>query len=159
MEPLQHGRIYSFADWPVMAVPDAAGVYTIWRAHEFLYVGMAGRDPLPNIVSSASESRRFGLRSRLSSHASGRRSGDQFCIYVSDRLILSRLTGDQLAGIGTGKLSLDRMTRDFIRNELTFRFLVTPNGTTARRLEGAIKVSGLPGIGRPLLNAGQVAPE
>ena len=33
-----------FADWPDEQVPRrTAGVYTVWRAEEFLYVGMSGR--------------------------------------------------------------------------------------------------------------------
>ena len=42
---------------------------------------------------------------RLASHASGRRSGDQFLIYVCDRLVLPRL-GNRIGEIAGGALSL-----------------------------------------------------
>ena len=36
--------LYRFSDWPNDAVPQvAAGVYTIWRDEQLVYVGMAGR--------------------------------------------------------------------------------------------------------------------
>jgi hypothetical protein len=49
-----------------------------------------------------------GLRSRLVGHASGRRSGDQFCVYVADLLVLSEpkpqdiaTSSDPLGGRGS----------------------------------------------------------
>lgn len=65
---LVEGPVYLSRDWPNPAVPKvAAGVYTIWQGSELIYAG---------------------LYSRLSSHWAGRRSGDQFCVYVADRLVL-----------------------------------------------------------------------
>src|SRR5262252_4597308 len=112
IEALARGPIYRFADWPIADVPNAAGVYTIWRQSDFLYVGMAGRIDRSPTGSSMAGNRVYGLRSRLGSHASGRRSGDQFCVYACDRFIVPELSADQLAAIGIGKLSLDRMTQD-----------------------------------------------
>jgi hypothetical protein len=44
MQELAAGPLFRFADWPNDQVPPrAAGVYTVWRADEFLYVGMSGR--------------------------------------------------------------------------------------------------------------------
>ena len=44
VDELASGPLFSFADWPVNMVPRrAAGVYTIWRAGDFIYVGMSGR--------------------------------------------------------------------------------------------------------------------
>ncbi len=38
------GPACRFSDWPNAEVPRrAAGVYTIWRQEEFIYVGMSGR--------------------------------------------------------------------------------------------------------------------
>ena len=74
---LEHGQLFWFADWPVAAVPrSGALVYTVWRrSSDFIYVGIAGR-------GETSSARGFGPFGRLASHASGRRSGDQFCVYV-----------------------------------------------------------------------------
>ena len=86
LDALEHGELFWFGDWPVVAVPrSGAIVYTVWnRSGQFIYVGMAGRGE----TSAARGSGPFG---RLNSHASGRRSGDQFCVYVCDRLVLPTL--------------------------------------------------------------------
>jgi hypothetical protein len=55
----------------------------VWRGDEFVYVGISYRDPTATTNKGAK-----GLYGRLASHASGRRSGDQFCIYVCDRFVL-----------------------------------------------------------------------
>ena len=75
------------------------------------------------------------LNSRLTQHARVRRSGDQFCVYVSDRLVMKNLTDEQLDGIGEGTYSLDHQIRDFIRTELSYRYLLVPDDPTARALE------------------------
>ena len=75
------------------------------------------------------------LQSRLNQHASGRRSGDQFCVYVSDRLVMKNLTDEQLGGIGEGTYSLDHQIRDFIRTELSYSYLLVADDPTARALE------------------------
>jgi hypothetical protein len=77
-----------------------------------------------------------GLVSRLSSHASGQRSGNRFCIYVCDRLVLKTLTAQEIEEVAAGRLSLDQRTRDLIRTKLAFRFVSVPdNGrrSTSRR--------------------------
>ena len=147
IEVLISGPIYRFADWPIRDVPSAPGVYTIWRLAECLYVGMAGRNAQSTDASSKARKRPYGLRSRLGSHASGRRSGDQFCVYACDRLIVPGLNVGELASIGTGKLSLDRMTRDLVRRTLVFRFVVSVDGATALRTETEFKL-----LRQPLLN-------
>jgi hypothetical protein len=73
------------------------GVYTIWRGDQFVYVGMSGRGAQREdfVASSHGTARQAkGLWTRLNSHASGRRSGDQFNVYVCDRLIVPVLTPD-----------------------------------------------------------------
>src|SRR5688572_12196863 len=96
LETLSIGQLAWFRDWPNLAVPaDVAGVYTIWSGDHFIYVGIAARC----------------LRRRLSSHASGRRGGDQFCVYVADRLVLPALTAEQITAISAGQTSLDRLVR------------------------------------------------
>jgi hypothetical protein len=36
-------------------------------------------------------------------HASGRRSGDRFCVYVADRLVLPTLSQEDITAIGSGR--------------------------------------------------------
>ncbi len=74
-----------------------------------------------------------GLFSQLNSHASGRRSGDQFCVYVSDRFVLPTLSADQIREIAAGRLSLDALIRDYVRQRLSYRFVETSDAATARR--------------------------
>jgi hypothetical protein len=142
---LTNGQLHRFADWPIHSVPKAPGIYTIWRGSEFLYVGIAGRGDSGQASG--------GLWRRLSSHASGRRSGDQLCIYVCDRLVLPRLA-ERLGEVEDGRLSLDAVTRTFIRQELGFRLVAMTSYAEAQELETRVKRVGLPNIGRPLLNPG-----
>jgi hypothetical protein len=153
-ERLFSGDVCRFADWPNKAVPNiAAGVYAIWRDETLVYVGMAGRSLTTDRIETlrAGGTTITGLFQRLRSHQSGRRSGDQFCVYVCDRLVLPTLTPAQLGQVGTGDLSLDALTRLFIHQHLTYRWLETRDGAEAYRLEG-LACRGEIGSGRPLLN-------
>ena len=90
---------------------------------------------------------------RLRSHASGRRSGDQFCVYVADRLVLPTLTQADIAAIASGRHQMDAFVRRYIHENLSYRFVMVPDGATAYTVEAAIK-SGKWEHGRPLLNPG-----
>jgi hypothetical protein len=77
---------FRFSDWRNSPVPlISAGNYVIWQGTELLYSGMAGRQFDPE---KAGGRLKYGLYTRLASHASGRLSGDQFCVYVANRLIM-----------------------------------------------------------------------
>jgi len=106
-------------------------VYTIWHQANLLYAGMSGRGARIEDFSAGTGSRAFGLWTRLDSHASGRRAGDQFNVYICDRFIVPTLTRDQQQAIAAGQLLLDRLTRDFIRENLTYRFLICQDGIEA----------------------------
>jgi hypothetical protein len=117
-------------------VPTTAwGVYTVWAHVEgeerLMYVGMGG--------TSSRREDGAGLLSRLSSHASGQRSGNRFCIYVCDRLVLRTLSDEDIAEIAAGRLSLDSRTREVIRSKFGFRLVSVPDARTALDLEKAIK--------------------
>jgi hypothetical protein len=147
-EALFSGDQLTFAAWSTTPVPKGPpGVYAIWRGETFLYVGISWREP-----SATSTGPSKGLWGRLDSHASGRRSGDQFCIYVCDRFVLPELSDDEIREVAAGARSLDRLTREFIRTHLSYRFVTTANGAEARALESSIRRDGLHGYGRPLLN-------
>ena len=76
----ERGPLHRFADYATLTavIPGSgAGVYTIWDDEGGpVYAGIAGRNPAGK-----------GLASRPRSHASGRRSGDQFCVYVADHYV------------------------------------------------------------------------
>jgi hypothetical protein len=151
---LASGASFSFADWPNDVVPRfGAGVYTVWdRGGRFVYVGMAGRSITDQTTPRNNP---HGLHTRLASHASGRRSGDQFCVYVADRLVLPTLSPDDLATISTGEHQVDAFVRRYIHEYLRYRFLMVSDGATAYRYESTIK-DGDWEQGRPLLNPGRL---
>jgi hypothetical protein len=146
---LETGPVRHFADRSTDHLPTGPGIYTIWRGDQFMYVGVAGRQSRTAEDSSASRS----LGSRLYSHASGRRSGDQFCIAVCDRLVLPTLDG-RLGEVASREIQLDSLTKAYIHTHLAFRCATTPDFATALRQEASIKRTGLRAAGKPFLNPG-----
>ncbi len=142
LQILATGPLFPFATWDRSLVPQSPGVYSAWRNGCLIYVGMAGR----------SYDQKAGLRGRLIQHAAGRRSGDQFCIYVCDRLVLPELTREQVLSIAAGTDSLDHLTKAFIHREVAFRFVACPDPDSARALEKEARMAGVPGAGVPMLN-------
>ena len=141
LEILKSGSLHHFADWPNKAMPRAAaGVYSIWNQHnEFVYIGMAGKGKSADDINAAQLSgKTTGLYSRLSSHASGMRSGDQFCVYVQDLFVLKQLSTDEIDQIVTRQLTLDRLVRDYVRHNLSYRFTITTDGAEAFKVEKII---------------------
>jgi len=105
-DELKQQPVHRFADWPNKDVPKGKpGVYLIYHEDRWIYIGMSFKN----------------LQSRLSQHASGRRSGDEFCVYVGDRLVMSKLSIDQMKGVFSGEYSLDDAIREFVRSQLSYR--------------------------------------
>lgn len=141
-------HLLPFASWPETPVPKGPpGVYTIWRADEFLYIGISWREPSTTVTGLSK-----GLWGRLDSHASGRRSGDQFCIYICDRFVLGSLESESIKAVADGHLSLDQLTRSYIREQLGYRFIATESGAEARAIESRVRREGYLHYGRPYLN-------
>lgn len=154
MTDLASGPLFRFADWPNEQVPRrAAGVYSVWRGEQLLYAGMSGRGSETGdfVATSGAHGVAKGLWTRLNSHASGRRSGDQFNIYICDRFVVPALTRGQQRRIGQGQLLLDQMTRSYIHLHLTYRFVLCRDGAEALAVERAVREGSLP-TGRPYLN-------
>jgi hypothetical protein len=97
-----------------------------------VYVGIAGRNPAGT-----------GLASRLRSHASGRRSGDQFCVYVADHYVLPELTREQIEAIRDSALSLDALVREKIDGAFSFRIVGVADYAAALAVEAAVKAGAL----------------
>jgi hypothetical protein len=142
LQSLATGPLFPFASWDRSLVPQSPGVYSVWRSDCLIYIGMAGR----------SQEQKAGLRGRLTQHDNGRRSGDQLCMYVSDRLVLPELTREQVLSIAAGTHSLDHLTKAFIHREVAFRFVVCTDPGSARALEKEARMAGVPGAGVPMLN-------
>ena len=123
----------SFSEDPRRYVPDRGSIiYSVWDKEEkFIYIGISG-------LQKSLEKR--SPLSRIVSHSSGRRSGNQFCIYIHDFYVIPKL-------IGKGEYNpsiafLDKLTKDFIQNNLSYRFVSfeTDNSDEiVRSLENKIK--------------------
>jgi len=90
-------------------------------------------------------------RSRIRQHIQGRRSGDQFCIYIQDFYVIPDLIRSDYT---PRKGHLDELVRNFIQSRLTFRFVVFQTDDSdqiVRRLEREIQ-SGRHLNQRPIIN-------
>ncbi|MGO9153987.1 hypothetical protein [Mycobacterium sp.] len=153
LRALETGPCHRFSEWPNRSVPKvAAGVYTVWEHDRLIYVGMSGRALAAEDIAAPDEpAKAKGLWTRLDSHASGRRSGDQFCVYVCDRFVVPRLSLQQQAQIGDGVLSLDALTRKHIHDHFEYRYVPVGNGSDAFALERDVQRGAL-SVGKPFLN-------
>ena len=124
---------FKFKNWPKKNFPTvAAGVYVIWDDQTLLYVGTAGKD-LDKAQKSGKN--KFGLITRLNSHASGRTAGDQFCSLLSNRIVIPSLTKTQIIKFKEGSVTLDQITKKYIRCNLEYQYLVVDNFQDAIDLE------------------------
>ena len=119
-------------------------IYTVFLDRsEYIYVGIGG-------LSGKSVQER-NPRSRIIQHAQGRRSGDQFCIYIQDFYVIPQLLK---ADYTPKKGYLDQLTKEFIQSRLTYRYLVVQtedSNTVVRQLERELQ-SNKYGHGVPKLN-------
>ena len=119
-------------------------IYTVFLDKtEYIYVGIGG-------LSGKSVSER-NPRSRIIQHSQGRRSGDQFCIYIQDFFVIPQLIGKDYT---PKKGYLDQLTREFIQSRLTYRYLVIQtedSNKIVRQLERELQ-SNKYGHGVPTLN-------
>ena len=147
LSTLINGPSFRFSDWPVERVPViAAGVYSIWEQGTLLYVGMSGKGGGAGqeaLKAAVKRGRPWGLRTRLASHASGSRSGDQFCIYVADYLVLPELTLLDIHKIAKREASFDEYVKRYIRDRLIFRFALTEQGSRAIEIKQLGRDGGL----------------
>lgn len=153
VKQLSEAPLFQFSDWPCPDLPRvASGVYAVFDSSgAFLYIGMAGA----NLEGAKTEyeqkpGKRSGLLDRLNSHATGHRSGDRFNVYIGDLFVLERLTAEEIRAISNQELSFDSLIRDFIRKNLSYRFIVTAH-TEVRPLESFIQTHGIDGT-KPSIN-------
>ena len=113
---------FKFKNWPKKNFPTvAAGVYVIWDEQTLLYVNTAGKDL--DKAKRAGKTK-FGLITRLNSHASGRAASDQFCSILANRIVIPSLTSAQMSKFKEGSLTLDQMNKKYIRTNLEYQYLV-----------------------------------
>ena len=93
--------------------------------------------------------RKKGLIARLESHAKRRSSGDQFNVYVTNRLVIPSLNHNQLTQFADGCRTLDLLTRH--HQHLKYQYLVLDKSAEAFALERLSQEGKLFGQ-KPLLN-------
>ena len=142
------GKAIPFSNPRIEEIPKYGSIiYTIWnKKNEFIYVGIAG-------VRSGVPLKKRNPRSRLKAHASGRRSGNQFCVYVQDFFVIPEIIKSKNKYKPARQL-LDKRTQEYIHKNLSYRYKVFQNNNgiaTVRRLENEIQ-GGIKGFGIPFLN-------
>lgn len=95
--------------------------------------------------------KRHGLVTRLTSHASGRLSGDQFCAYVANRLIIPTLDAADLQNFADGGITLDGLTRAYIHSHLEYQYMIVESSAEAVEVERQARSGTLFGT-KPVLN-------
>ncbi len=119
-------------------------IYTVFLdSTEYIYVGIGG------LAGKTAQDR--NPRSRIMQHCQGRRSGDQFCIYIQDFYVIPELIGSKYT---PQKGFLDQLTKQFIQSRLTYRYLVVQtedSNQVVRQLERELQHD-QHGYGLSLLN-------
>lgn len=78
-------------------------------------------------------------------------SGDQFCVYVANRLVVPQLAPEQLPRFATGELRLDALTRTYINDRFDYQFTCVETSAEAFGLEMRCRSGEIFGV-KPLLN-------
>ena len=91
---------------------------------------MSGKD-----IEKKQQKRKYGLVTRLSSHASGRLSGDQMNVYVANRFVVPEIDAAQQVKFAAGTLRLDTLTRQYIHEHFEYQYLVVKHSAEAYALE------------------------
>ena len=134
----------SFAEDPRKYISNNGSIiYSVWdKDDKFIYIGISGLQKLLEKRSPLS---------RMVSHCSGMRSGDQFCVYIHDFFVIPNLLKEKDYKPERG--SLDKLTKQYIHENLSYRFISfnsENSDSIVRKLENEIK-SGALGL-KPLLN-------
>jgi len=137
--------LLAFSSESIKEIPEFGSIlYTVFLDRsEFIYVGIGGL--------AGSDVKTRDPRSRIRQHIQGRRSGDQFCIYIQDFYVIRDLIRSDYT---PRKGHLDELVRNFIQSRLTFRFIVFQTDDSdqiVRTLEREIQ-SGLYLNKRPTIN-------
>ena len=134
----------SFAEDPRKYISNNGSIiYSVWdKEDKFIYIGISG-------LQKSLEKR--SPLSRMVSHCSGMRSGDQFCVYIHDFFVIPNLI--KVKDYKPERGSLDKLTKQYSHENLSYRFISFNSDNSdsiVRKLENEIK-SGALGL-KPLLN-------
>lgn len=144
---MKFSKLFKFSDWPNKDIPSvAAGIYAIWNGDELFYCGMSEHE-----IEKNQHKKKYGLVTRLDSHAIGRLSGDQFCVYVANRLVIPTLKQSDLPLFANGQLKLDTLTKRYIHEHLEYQYVLVDSSTEAYSVETEARSGKLFGQ-KPMLN-------
>jgi hypothetical protein len=71
----------------------------------------------------------------LHSHSTGLLSGDQFCVYVANRLVTPTLKQSGLSLYSEGELKLDSLIKLYIHDHLDYQYVIVNSSAEAYALE------------------------
>ena len=144
---MKFSKLFKFSDWPNKDIPSvAAGIYAIWNDDELFYCGMSGRE-----IEKNQHKKKYGLVTKLDSHAIGRLSGDQFCVNVANRLVIPTLKQSDLPLFANGQLKLDTLTKRYIHEHLEYQYVLVDSSAEAYSIETEARSGKLFGQ-KPMLN-------
>lgn len=150
IEQSHFSKRYRFSDWPNTRIPFiTAGVYAIWDAERLIYCGMSGREIEKYKYSNSKK--KYGLINRLHSHASGRLSGDQFCVYVANRIVIPSLNPEILKQFRDGSINLDKLTKKYVHEHLDYQYALLDGSSEAFAAENLCRDGTVFGV-KPHLN-------
>ena len=135
----------SFQDNPNDHIPKFGSIiYTIWNnADEWIYVGIGGLGQSPGTPLH-----KRNPVSRIQQHKSGRRSGDQFCIYVHDCFVVPKLDNTKYKFV---KGALDHQTKKLYTRKFILPLCCDPKRREVfnwcEKIESQLK-NGLEGFGK-----------
>ena len=141
---------YRFSDWPNVDIPlISAGIYVMWEDNRLVYCGMSGREIEKYKYSNSKK--KYGLLNRLNSHASGRLSGDQFSVYIANRIVIPSLEQEMLEQFRDGTMNLDRLTKQYVHDHLEYQYALVESSAEAFAAENLCRDGTVFGV-KPYLN-------
>ena len=150
IESNDFSKRYRFSEWPNTEIPlITAGLYVIWDEKQLIYCGMSGREIEKYKYSNSKK--KYGLINRLNSHASGRLSGDQFCVYVANRIVIPSLEPELLEQFRDGTMNLDRLTKRYVHDRLEYQYALVESSAEAFAAENLCRNGTVFGV-KPYLN-------
>lgn len=150
IESNDFSKRYRFSEWPNTEIPlITAGLYVIWDDKQLIYCGMSGREIEKYKYSNSKK--KYGLINRLNSHASGRLSGDQFCVYVANRIVIPSLEPELLEQFRDGTMNLDRLTKRYVHDRLEYQYALVESSAEAFAAENLFRNGTVFGV-KPYLN-------
>ena len=150
IESNDFSKRYRLSEWPNTEIPlITAGLYVIWDDKQLVYCGMSGREIEKYKYSNSKK--KYGLINRLNSHASGRLSGDQFCVYVANRIEIPSLEPELLEQFRDGTMNLDRLTKRYVHDRLEYQYALVESSAEAFAAENLCRNGTVFGV-KPYLN-------